>query len=160
MGIAASIAIMYYWLLPDSNWRGVKVQRGEIREVNLPDGSLVRLIGPSQIGFPKTFDEKVRKVKIEGVVYFEIKRDSSRNFLIQSEKGGVETKEAKVIINTRERKNITVYCLKHSVRMIARGKKKVLETTLQANEMSSFTKGDGNLRKELLDSLTLPNFQN
>ncbi len=145
--------------MPDNNWQGIKVTSGATDSITLLDGSMAYLKGPAELGFPKVFDKDVRKVKMQGEIYFEIAKDPNRTFLIQSEKGGLETHGANVLVNTKEKKNITIYCLKNNVRMIARGKKKIFEINLEAHEMSSFSKGDGLIEKEPFDPLTLSLFK-
>ncbi len=158
IGLAGIVVVLYCWFMPDMNWQGVKVHSGETQLLKLPDSSTVYLVGPSQIGYPKVFDKKVRSVKISGEVHFNIKLDPTRTFLVQSEKGGVETYGSKFIINTTKNKNITVYCLEQQLRMIARGKKKIFEIPLDSYEFCSFNKGDGDIMKEKVDSTTIHYF--
>jgi ferric-dicitrate binding protein FerR (iron transport regulator) len=160
--IAASVIFfigMFYWLKPDGNWQGVKVISGDKAIFQLPDGSKAFLKGPSTLGYPKEFTEDFRRIKVEGSVYFEIVPHDTRPFLIQSEKGGLETKSAKVVINTIGKKNITIHCIEDSVRMIARGKTEIFEIHLGPYEMSSFTKGDKQINKQHFDSLNIQSFR-
>lgn len=149
--IAVVMLLMYSWLKPDANWQGVKAITGETKSVKLPDGSTAILKGPSQIGYPKVFEPKVRNVKVQGEISFEV-INNGKNFVVQTEKGGVETRGAKFLVNIKEKKNITVHCLAGSLRMIAKGKKEILEIDLEENEMSSFTKGDKVIEKRPIDS--------
>lgn len=154
--IMAVILLMYFWLMPDKNWEGVKVTSGQIDSLILPDGSTAYLIGPSQIGYPKTFEENTRRVKMEGEIIFNVVKNN-KSFLIQSEKGGAETSGGKFSVNTLEKKNITVQCFENSVHMIAGGKKEIFEIDLNSNEMCSFTKGDGEITKLVIDSSLVSN---
>jgi len=151
LGLLAIVVLMFFWLKPDANWEGVKVISGQTDRVRLPDGSMAYLKGPAQIGYPPNFEEKLRKVKMEGEVSFNVV-NNGKSFLVQTEKGGVETHGAKFLVNSSGKKNITVHCLEGQVRMIARGKKEILEIDMESGEMSSFTKGDGVMRKEVIDT--------
>ena len=134
---AAFFFVMYQWLKPDSNWTGLKVAAEDTVTLTLPDRSTAVVIGPSQIGYPKKFDEKVRNVKLEGEVIFDIK-ESAESFLAQTEKGGIETNQAKVSINTASKDSLIVHCYEGAVRMIGRGKKVICEAQLQANQVGRF----------------------
>jgi ferric-dicitrate binding protein FerR (iron transport regulator) len=150
-GLLLVVLGMYSWLMPDANWQGLKAISGESKSIRLPDSSMAYLKGPAEIGYPSAFDKKVRNLKMEGEVYFEVV-NNRKSFLVQTEKGGVETRGAKFLINSKEKKNITVHCLMNKVRMIAKGKKEILEINLEAGEMCSFTKGDGQMQKETFDA--------
>src|SRR5690606_37329512 len=109
-------------------------------------GSKACIQGPSTLGYPKRFTEDYRRIKMEGEIYFEIKKND-KPFLVQSEKGGIETQGARFAVNTNEDENITVHCLSDSVDMIARGKTKNFEISLGANEKCSFWRSDKKISK-------------
>ncbi len=138
---------MYNWLMPDKDWQGIKVVSGQRDSVTLPDGSMAFIIGPSTLGYPKSFTEAFRRIKMEGEIYFEIANES-KPFLVQSEKGGVETNGATFVMNTQEEENITVHCLRDNLRMIARGKTKNFEIGLGANEKCAFWRSDKIISKD------------
>jgi ferric-dicitrate binding protein FerR (iron transport regulator) len=50
--------------------------------VRLPDGSQVWLNAKSSITFPTAFPDKERRVKVRGEVYFEIKKESGKPFVV------------------------------------------------------------------------------
>ena len=152
LGIAALLFVagMYWWMMPDKNWVGVKVTSNHTDSVKLPDGSMAFLTGPSELGYPKTFDKDIRRVKMEGEIYFEIVK-SENPFLVQSEKGGFKTTGAQVSINTKEKENISVHCFTDSVRMIARGKVKIFDIMLGPLEMSSYYRSDKEINKQTFE---------
>lgn len=51
-------------------------------KMTLPDGSLVWLNAQSKIEYPSRFDPDMRKVKVEGEVYFEVQKDKDRPFIV------------------------------------------------------------------------------
>lgn len=60
---------------------------GEIKEVVLPDKSTVILNSMSVLQVPTEFDPDRRTVKLSGEAFFEIKRDKSRPFLVETVNG-------------------------------------------------------------------------
>lgn len=64
-----------------------KADAGQLIKVNLPDGSVVWLNSGSEISFAKHFkDKKVRRVKLIGEAYFDVKHDKSHPFVVKSGK--------------------------------------------------------------------------
>lgn len=153
--VVAVIIFMYIWMMPDKDWQGIKVNTGSIDSIQLPDNSMAYLAGPSELGYPKIFDDKVKKVKMEGEVYFEIAPTPDKTFLVQAEIGGIETRGAKFLMNTIKNKRITVHCFEGSTRLIVRGKVEILEITLEKNEMCDFIRGDKKISKQTFDPATL-----
>lgn len=58
--------------------------------VTLSDGSKVWLNSESRLEFPSEFTNDERRVFIEGEAYFEIVKDSSRKFIVETAMGSVE----------------------------------------------------------------------
>ncbi|RRB07592.1 FecR family protein [Larkinella rosea] len=58
------------------------VPRGKRKSVRLSDGSLIKLNSDTKLRFPKTFDQAVRTVALEGEAFFNIERDESKPFVI------------------------------------------------------------------------------
>ncbi|SHN15398.1 FecR family protein [Cyclobacterium lianum] len=61
-----------------------KTQFGEKLNFKLPDGSSVWLNSGSSLVFPEKFDSLERRVKLLGEGFFEIQKDSSRTFIVES----------------------------------------------------------------------------
>lgn len=94
--LLAVAAVTALFFLADSSGPAPTVVRtagDEVREVELPDGSWVRLMGDSELAYqpgeePAGFD---RQVAFEGRAYFKIRTDPARPF-------SVETPEAKAVV--------------------------------------------------------------
>ncbi|KFF02669.1 FecR family protein [Flavobacterium reichenbachii] len=56
----------------------------DIRLLTLPDGTRVWLNQNSEIHYPSNFQENERTVTLKGEAFFEVKRDTSRPFIISS----------------------------------------------------------------------------
>lgn len=62
----------------------LEVPRGGEFKIVLSDSTVVWLNSESQLRFPETFDADERRVSISGEAYFEVKKDPSRPFYVES----------------------------------------------------------------------------
>ncbi|MEG1523087.1 MAG: FecR domain-containing protein [Bacteroidales bacterium] len=92
-GIAATIAwglsiASTYWIVSERYDEGyvteVTAAYGEIREVELPDGSVVQLNSGSTLLFPGKFKKEVRSVYLFGEAVFSVKSDSIHPFTVKA----------------------------------------------------------------------------
>jgi len=63
---------------------------GQQLSFRLPDGTKVKLNAGSKLTFSKAFDANIRKVKLTGEAFFDVERDESKPFIIETE--GVNVK--------------------------------------------------------------------
>ena len=61
-----------------------EVPKGQKLKMYLPDGSKVALNAGSKISYPEKFEGNIRNVRIEGEAFFEVKKDSLRPFVVES----------------------------------------------------------------------------
>lgn len=80
----------------------VETPKGGIYQVVLPDGSKAWLNSASSITFPSSFSKEERKVAIKGEIYFEIERDESRPFRVETLHQQIEVLGTKFNINAYE----------------------------------------------------------
>lgn len=81
------------------------VAKGDVTEVELPDGSLATLNRTSEISFPKNF-RKGRKVELDGEAFFEVTPDPERPFEVNSGDFGLEVLGTSFNLEAYESKNI------------------------------------------------------
>ena len=62
----------------------VATPNGSSTSVNLPDGSIVKLNGGSRISYSQGYGVDSRIINIEGEGYFEVKKDSTKPFIVNS----------------------------------------------------------------------------
>ena len=60
----------------------ISVPRGGIYSLKLSDGTVVFMNSESELTYPVVFHGKTREVSLKGEAYFEVKRDSSRPFIV------------------------------------------------------------------------------
>ena len=89
IGVAAAavLATLVFFLLPVSpDTVTVQTASAEVRTVELPDGSSVRLLGDSRLTYltypPGAMDEEVRRVEFEGRAFFDIVPSAERFLLV------------------------------------------------------------------------------
>lgn len=97
IGVAAAVSlffVIYLVLSPvtENNevLQIVQSAESEIKEISLPDGSTVWLNINSKIIYPEGFKGDQRQVALEGEAFFEVAKDPSKPFVIQT--GNVITK--------------------------------------------------------------------
>lgn len=73
----------------DTNWISKETEYGQRYTFKLSDGTLVKLNSGSRISYPEIFSDSLRWIEFEGEGFFEIAKDSARQFLIRS--GNIET---------------------------------------------------------------------
>ncbi len=113
IGYAATIALflsfgLAYLFFPIKVYDPIAYNSKEtIRQILLPDSSIVWLNKNSTLIAPKTFSSKKRKVLLKGEAYFEVKRNPEKPFIIQT--GKTITKVLGTSFNIAEKNNtITV----------------------------------------------------
>lgn len=87
--LVALLAITAVWKrnLPDyaDGPAMLTVQSGnEIKEVRLPDGTVVWLNRHSQLQYPERFADHERRVKLDGEAYFDVARDERKRFVTET----------------------------------------------------------------------------
>lgn len=91
MGILATL--FFFAQKPDpsgrfagSGMQNIYVPFGKTRELQLPDGTKVKLNAGSTLVYPKIFSTKNRVVTLKGEGFFEVAKDANRPFLVHTDK--------------------------------------------------------------------------
>lgn len=85
--VILGIAIVLYLSqsTPDINYLIEATGRGQKATITLSDGSVVKLNSESSITYPESFsDVATRDIKLSGEAFFEVKRDETKSFTIQT----------------------------------------------------------------------------
>ena len=64
--------------------------QGSKGEFTLPDGTRVWLNGDSRLSYPETFDAGIRRVRLDGEAFFQVRHDASHPFVVDMEVMQVE----------------------------------------------------------------------
>ena len=62
----------------------------EQKDFSLADGTIVNINSNSQLDFPTVFDSHQRNVKLSGEAFFDVARNESKPFIIETEKASIE----------------------------------------------------------------------
>ena len=77
--------------------------KGEVKTVNLPDGTVVTLNESSTLVYPDGFDDDRRQVELEGEAFFEVARDTSQPFYVQAKSAAVKVLGTSFNVKARKR---------------------------------------------------------
>lgn len=104
------MVLVFYFLGTGGNWTEHKTAYGEIRKVNLPDGSVVTLNSNSVIRVASDFtDLDDRRVYLEGEAFFEVEKFRDKTFTVETAREvGVKVLGTKFNVNTRH-ETVNVY---------------------------------------------------
>lgn len=124
-----------------------------VKKIVLPDSSTVRLNKGAKLSYSNVFNQTERKVNLTGEAYFEVHRDVSKPFIIQS--GRIETKVLGTSFNidaSHEKENISVTVLtgKVAVKDVMKDK----EVYLLPNEQAFFDVEAGDIAVSSVDAKT------
>jgi ferric-dicitrate binding protein FerR (iron transport regulator) len=89
--IAASVALLAFFLYPfisadkhSEEWQSVWAPPGQRTRIVLNDSTVVWLNSQSTITFPSVLNSNIRKVKLDGEGYFEVKKRGEKTFVVQT----------------------------------------------------------------------------
>lgn len=119
--------------------------------VTLPDGTLAWLNSNSKLIYPDQFEGNVRKVKLIGEGYFEVKPDANAPFYVETSDMSVKVLGTHFDVRNYEQKNISETVLlsgKVEVMMKNSGEKRILSP----NEKLSFDKRANNFTVDRVDA--------
>lgn len=85
----------------------INTNRGEQKQVTLPDGSLVILNANSELEYPKTF-ESIRTITLKGEAFFNVKRDTTKPFVVTSNGYTTQVLGTSFNINAKQQHDIFV----------------------------------------------------
>jgi len=107
--------------------------RGGQYRLMLPDKSLVWLNAQSSITFPSAFIAKERKVSVTGEVYFEVSKDKTRPFIVETGDADVEVLGTQFNVNIYpDEENAAVTLLEGSIKLSHNYTSKILIPGQQA----------------------------
>lgn len=97
------VAFSYLYLRKPTNIE--LVAHTEIMNTKLPDGSNIVLNASSKISYTKNFSRKHRVLQLEGSAYFEVKPDTARPFIVQTQLADIQVLGTVFYVNSNKQKN-------------------------------------------------------
>lgn len=125
-------------------WRELHVEYGRQINITLADGSVIRLQPGSSLRYPETFAANERRVQLEGEAFFEVSKNPSKPFVVQT--ANLETRVLGTSFNIEAFKGqvlnkVTVVTGRVSVSKKGRGKDTKLLAYLTPNKQIIFSPG-------------------
>jgi ferric-dicitrate binding protein FerR (iron transport regulator) len=144
VAIAASMAFLFlfswlgYSILSDSD---VKISSGpdEIKEHFLPDGSTVWLNESSTIFYPVDFASDKRVVNGDGELFFEVRRNESKPFIVRTAHAEVKVLGTRFNVNTRKNGTKIEVAVQSGKVSVAPKDSKVSSILLSKGEIAALT---------------------
>lgn len=135
--------------------------KGEVKLIQLADGSSIWLNADSRLKYPEQFNGKTREVTLTGEAFFAVVHDKSKPFIIHSDK--INTS----VLGTSF--NIKAYAADETIKVtVVEGKvgvvAKALDATQKAifltpNTQLVFTKSTGAIKKDTFDAASIASWQ-
>lgn len=127
----------------------VNVPRGAEFFLTLADGTKVWINSESKLRYPVRFTENTREVYISGEAFFEVKKDATKPFIVNTSKGKVKVLGTSFNIRDYNNdSNVFTTLVEGSVDLISKKKDKHL--LLEPSEQGVFL-GNGTISKEKVD---------
>ncbi|MDD4801058.1 MAG: FecR domain-containing protein [Proteiniphilum sp.] len=129
-------ALLVYFLTSDPlSGHNVTIQapKGEKANITLADGSLVWINSGSSLTYDNSFNQKERKVFLEGEAYFEVAKDPKRPFIVHTSDMDIEA--LGTAFNVRaypEEKNISTVLLEGKIKVNSQGQNRILTENQRA----------------------------
>ncbi|MCE5178953.1 MAG: FecR domain-containing protein [Porphyromonadaceae bacterium] len=129
-------ALLVYFLTSDpiaGDNVTVQAPKGEKANITLADGSLVWINSGSSLTYNNAFNQKERKVFLEGEAYFEVAKDPKRPFIVHTRDMDIEA--LGTAFNVRaypEENNASTVLLEGKIKINAQGQQRILTENQRA----------------------------
>lgn len=120
--------IAYYYSRENIPLVKVMSGTGEVKEIELPDGSKAWLNARSSLDYPEKFAKKMREVIMTGEVYFEVKHDREHPFVVSSDLVKVTVMGTSFLVsNYADEPTVDTYLAEGSVNLELREPKETMQ---------------------------------
>ncbi|HEV8515345.1 MAG TPA: FecR family protein [Cyclobacteriaceae bacterium] len=104
----------------------------EVAELNLPDGSAVKINRKSVIKWQRKFDGRDREILLEGEAYFDVAHDPGKPFVVSTQEVKIKVLgTAFNILDNKEQKEIETIVTRGKVLMYTRDRQIVIEAGMK-----------------------------
>lgn len=118
----------------------VIVPSGQRTEVILADGTHIWLNSKSELSYPVSFDEEIRKVYLKGEAFFDVARDETKKFVVSAGQCDVEVLGTQFNVEAYDEKDLSVALIKGSVK-VADSSDAEESVILKPNDVARFSDG-------------------
>lgn len=107
--------------------------KGEKANITLADGSLVWINSGSSLTYDNAFNQKERKVFLEGEAYFEVAKDPKRPFIVHTSDMDIEALGTAFNVRAyKEENNVSTVLLEGKIKVDAEGHQRILTENQRA----------------------------
>ncbi|WP_271767725.1 FecR family protein [Aquimarina algiphila] len=136
----------------------VTTGHGDHKTVILPDGSSITLNADSSLKYPEEFDDDVRKVTLIGEAFFDIQRDESKPFIVQTEHLKVRVLGTSFNVKSYPKdEKIETTLVTGKVEVLQ--KEQITPIVLEPSERATFDKKKSDIKVDKVDSKNIVAWQ-
>jgi ferric-dicitrate binding protein FerR (iron transport regulator) len=133
---------------PTKQWVKVTAPFGQMAEVSLPDGTVVKLNSDSELSYPINFDESERQVKLLGEGYFSVSTNPERPFVVATSAYDVKVTGTEFNVSAYKDQFVRTVLVEGKVSILREGE----EHKMLPGEMFTYYRNSGQLEKRKTDT--------
>jgi transmembrane sensor len=99
--LASAVGLFIGKLMTGASYQTVQTAADQVKEITLPDGSLVWLNHGSTLTYEKNFKGEFREIKLDGEAFFEVVRNPAKPFVIASDQSVTKVLGTSFNLHTR-----------------------------------------------------------
>lgn len=156
--IAATIVIaagvtFYFFERGNKNTYRYSVSLNKIREFYLPDSTKVILKDNSQLDVDKNYGEENRSVQLTGLAYFDVQRDPSKKFIVNTDGARVEVLGTQFLVDGKTPNLVKVMVESGTVKLSSNQKPDEVSVILQKNQSAELNTHDQSITEMETDNI-------
>ena len=133
------------WMFNNKNHNTLLASGDTSQHIDLEDGSSIYLKSNGVVMYPKHFSNNSRLVELDGEAYFDIARDESRKFIVETDHAMITVLGTEFGVNEREDGVVEVHVAEGKVRIDPNGSDVFLELT--QGQSAYFDSNTGELKR-------------
>ncbi len=128
--------------------QNVTCNQDGVQKQILPDGSVVWINAGSCLSSPKQFNQNVRRVSLDGIAYFEIKKNAAHPFIVKSGNIEVSVTGTEFVVNSASEKDVSIILVSGGVIVDTKNEKGVVvaHVSLAPGQQADVNKHDGQVQ--------------
>lgn len=123
----------------------------EMKEVSLPDGTVVKLNANSELAYAKGFGEAHRNIILKGGANFDVERNESLPFIIEANNGKVEVLGTSFDVKAYPGKDVELNVAEGTVKFSS-AEEEIKAEILNAGEKAKLSTDGKSIEKDLLEN--------
>ena len=146
--LTAGAAYLYTSYTSNNNWTYAGTGIGQTEKVELPDGTIVWINEETVLEFPQQFPNHQRFVKLRGEAFFDVSRDETRPFLIETNHTVVEVLGTSFNVRALNQESFTEVVVKTGKVQFKGKSNENAAVILEANEKAVFNHLTKNMQNQ------------